>query len=268
MVTPFDHFTAASRTTFVTGNAVQLAVRDAQRQLIDLASELLEIAPEDLEAAGGRVQVRGAPQRSLGYGEIVRRAGRGNVLGAGFFGPRTHLDLETGQGRGSIQWHPAAVACEVEVDTETGKCEVTQLHAALYVGRAINPVFCELQVEGSILFGLGQALFEEVCYDSDGRVLNLNLSDYMIPSFADMPRRISAFILETPDPEEVHGIGESAVPPIRPAVGNAVCRALGVRINDLPLTPERVLRHLHQEGDGEPVGAGYAAAATRGAGGA
>ena len=246
MLTPYDHFTAASRTTFVMGTAIQLAVREIKRQLIEVASELLEAAEEDLIAVNGRVEVKGAPQRSLGYGEVVRMARRGNIIGHGFFGPTTNLDLETGQGKGSTQWHPAAVGCEVEIDTETGKYEVTQLHAAVYVGRMINPRFCELQVEGSILFGLGQALFEELSFDADGRPANLNLSDYMIPSFLDMPTRMSVHILETPGATEVHGIGETAVPPIRPAIGNAISRGIGVRMRDLPITPERVLRALHE----------------------
>jgi CO/xanthine dehydrogenase Mo-binding subunit len=244
MVTPYDHFTAASRTTFVMGTAVRNAVDDVKRQLLDITSDLLEVAREDLVAADGRIQVRGAPNHSLSFGDVVRRAKRGNVIGNGFFGPTTSLDLETGQGNGSTQWHPAAVSCEVEIDTETGKYEVTQLHAAVYVGRMINPTFCELQVEGSVLFGLGQALFEELAYDSDGRPLNLNLSDYMIPSFLDMPTNLTVHVLESPGAKEVHGIGETAVPPIRPAIGNAISRALGVRIRDLPITPERVLRAL------------------------
>lgn len=250
MVTPYDHFTAASRTTFVMGRAVKLAVQDIKRQLIEISSELLEVAGEDLMTVGGRIQVRGAPEQSFSFGEVVRRAKRGNVIGNGFFGPTTHLDLETGQGKGSTQWHPAAVSCEVEVDIETGKYEVRQLHAAVYVGRMINPTFCELQVEGSIIFGLGQALFEELAYDTDGRPLNLNLSDYMIPSFLDLPRNMTVFVLETPGAEDVHGIGETAVPPIRPAIGNAISRAVGQRMRDLPITPERVLRALLEGTEG------------------
>ncbi|MPZ52404.1 MAG: molybdopterin-dependent oxidoreductase [Acidimicrobiia bacterium] len=258
MLTPYDHFTAASRTTFVMGNAVQRGVQEVKRQLIDFTSELLEVASEDLVVTNGQVEVVGDPGQSLSFGEVVRKARRGNIIGHGFFGPTTHLDLETGQGKGSTQWHPAAVSCEVEVDVETGKYEVIQLHAAVYVGRMINPRFCELQVEGSILFGLGQALFEELDFDGDGRPTNLNLSDYMIPSFLDMPRQMSVFVLETPDAKEVHGIGETAVPPIRPAIGNAVSRAIGIPIRDLPITPERVLLALEERRQRErsPVIAG------------
>ena len=103
----------------------------------------------------------------------------------------------------------------------------------------INPRQCELQTEGSTLFGLGQALFEEMLYDG-GRLINPNLSDYMIPSFQDLPDRFTLNIVEQPGSGEIHGIGETSVPPVMPAIANAVSRAIGVRITDLPLTPEKV----------------------------
>ena len=139
------------------------------------------------------------------------------------------------------------IACEVEVDTETGIVKVKRLHAELYVGRVINPLLCDLQVEGSVLFGLGQSLFEELVFDTDGRITNPNLSDYMIPSFEDTPPELTVHLLEPAGVTEVHGIGETALPPIRPAIGNAVSRAIGVRLFDLPITPERVLRALQEK---------------------
>jgi CO/xanthine dehydrogenase Mo-binding subunit len=242
--TPFDHMTAASRTTFTMGTAVRSAVRDVVDQLRELAADQLEASPDDLVFEDGRIVVRGDPGSSLRYEDVIRRSGQGNLMGSGVFSPKTHLDLETGQGVGSAQWHPGVVACEVEIDTETGRYLVTQLHAALYVGRAINPKLCELQVEGSLLFGLGQAMYEEVVLDTDGRMINPNLSDYMIPSFEDMPRELSVFILESDHATEVHGIGETAVPPVRPAIANAISRAIGIRLYDLPITPEKVLQGL------------------------
>jgi CO/xanthine dehydrogenase Mo-binding subunit len=220
-------------------------VQDILQQMIQLAAELFDTNPSELTVEHGTVRTAQGG-RAATFSEIIRSLRRGNVVGNGYFGPTTHLDLETGQGIGSIQWHPAAVSAEVEVDTETGNYEVTQLHAAVYVGRMINPRFCELQVEGSMLFGLGQALFEELDFDSDGRPTNLNLSDYMIPSFLDMPKRMSVFILESPTATEVHGIGETAVPPIRPAIGNAVSRAIGASLRSLPIKPQDVLAALEE----------------------
>lgn len=198
--------------------------------------------------------VRGAPDRSVSYADVIRLSKRTNIVGQGTFianygpdGSEVVMDSETGQGYGSAEWHPAVVSCEVEVDVETGRVEVTRLHAELYVGRVINPRLCELQVEGAALFGLGQSLFEELVFDTDGRITNANLSDYMIPSFNDVPQELTVHLLEPEGVTEVHGIGETALPPIRPAIGNAICRALGVRIFELPITPEKVLRALQKK---------------------
>jgi CO/xanthine dehydrogenase Mo-binding subunit len=158
------------------------------------------------------------------------------------------LDVETGQGIGSPQWHPAVCAAEVTVDTETGRVTIERLHLGLYVGRMINPTQCELQVRGAALFGVGQVLFEELRWDEAGTLSNPNLADYMIPSFLDVPRTFDETILETPGSIDVHGLGETGLPVVAPAVGNAIARALGVRVRDLPITTEKILRLLH-EGD-------------------
>jgi CO/xanthine dehydrogenase Mo-binding subunit len=131
----------------------------------------------------------------------------------------------------------------VEVDLETGRTRILKLHMALYVGRMINPLQCELQVEGAATFGVGQALFEEILWDENGNLTNPNLSDYMVPSIHDLPAEFGETVLET-DTLEVHGIGETGLPSVMPAVGNAVSRAIGTRITSIPLTPEKVLRAL------------------------
>src|SRR5205823_4131344 len=172
--TPYEQQTSSSRTTFSMGSAVALAVRDVKRQLLELAADQLEASPDDLAARDGKVEVRGAPERSLSYGQIVRQARRGNLLGHGTFVTQGGLDPETGQGIASVHWHQAAAACEVEVDTQTGRVEVLRFHANVFAGRMVNPRQCELQTEGSTLFGLGQALFEEMLYDG-GQLTNPNL---------------------------------------------------------------------------------------------
>jgi CO/xanthine dehydrogenase Mo-binding subunit len=241
--TPYEQQTTSSRTTFSMGSAISLAVQDVKRQLLALAADQLEVTPDDVLASEGRVVVRGAPERSLSYGEVIRKARRGNLLGHGAFVTNGGLDPETGQGIGSIHWHQAAAACEVEVDVETGKIEIVRYHANVFAGRMVNPRQCELQTEGSTLFGLGQALFEEAVYD-DGRLINPNLAEYMIPSFEDLPERFTMKILEHPGEGEIHGIGETSVPPVMPAIANAVARAVGARLTDLPLTPEKILKAL------------------------
>jgi CO/xanthine dehydrogenase Mo-binding subunit len=241
-VTPYDQQTSSSRSTHAMGSAVIAAMADVRTQLVQLGADLLETDRADLEIVDGRVQVRGAPDRALAVGEIVRGARRGNLLGNGVFQSQGGLDPETGQGIGSVHWHQAAGAAEVEVDLETGKVDILRYHAAVYAGRVINPVQAELQTEGSVAFGLGQALFEEMVYDG-GQLQNGNLSDYMVASIEDMPP-IGLSIIEHPERVEIHGLGETSLPPVMAAVGNAVYRATGVRIRDLPITPEKVLRAL------------------------
>jgi CO/xanthine dehydrogenase Mo-binding subunit len=243
--TPYDQITSSSRTTFSMGTAVRMAVDDVIKQLKDLAGDQLEISPDDLECIDGRIKVRGGPQ-SLSYGEVVRKSRSGNLLGHGTFATSGGLDAETGQGIGSIHWHHAAAACEVEVDIETGKVDILRFHSSCFAGRVVNPRLCELQIEGSTMFGLGQALFEEMVYDG-GQLINPNLSDYMIPSFKDLPAQLSVSAVEHSSAGEVHGIGETSVPPVMPCVANAVYNAIGVRITDLPLTPEKVLRGLREK---------------------
>ncbi|MFI5268019.1 MAG: xanthine dehydrogenase family protein molybdopterin-binding subunit, partial [Chloroflexota bacterium] len=246
--TPYDLMTAASRSTFCMGTAIRYAVQDVKEQVLDLAAGQLEVGRDDLLLEEGSVSVRGVPSRSLGYVDVIRGARRFNLLGHGSFVASAAqddcevvMDFETGQGHGSAEWHPAVAACVVEVDTETGKVDVLRLHAGLYAGRVVNPQLSELQVQGAATFAMSQSLFEEVVVDANGAITNPNLSDYMIPSFKDVPMDFSVYLHEPPGVTEVHGIGETSLPPVRPAIANAICRAIGARVFDLPITPEKVL---------------------------
>ena len=243
-VTPYDQQTTASRSTHAMGNAVMAAMDDVRQQLLALAAEELEVAVDDVELKRGRASVVGSPDRSASYGELISHARRGNLLGHGTFRTVGGLDPETGQGIGSVHWHQGAGAAEVEVDLETGHVRVLRYHGAVYAGRVINPIQAELQTEGSIAFGLGQALFEEMVYDG-GQLQNANLGDYMIAALGDLPE-ISVTALEHLEANDIHGIGETSLPPVMAAIGNAVYRATGVRITELPITPEKVLRGIRQ----------------------
>jgi CO/xanthine dehydrogenase Mo-binding subunit len=149
------------------------------------------------------------------------------------------LDPDTGHGVASSQWNQSAVAAQVVVDPETGKVDVEHVHAAVYAGRVINPATARLQTEGNVVMGVGSALFEEVVFE-DGQVVNANLSDYPVPSLDDAPPRLTVTLLERSG-AQVHGLGETALPPTPAAVGNAIAAALGIEPTRLPLTPERVL---------------------------
>ncbi len=248
-VTPYDQGTASSRSTHAMGAALDGALDEIEAQLRALASDRLEVAPTDLELHAGRVRVKGSPDRALDYGDLIRGARRGNLMGSSIFASEGGLDPETGLGIGSVHWHQGVGAAEVAVDTETGRVEVRRFHAGVYAGRIINPVQAELQTEGNVAFGLGQALTEEMIFDG-GQLQNGNLGDYMITSIEDMPKDLHVEVLESPDYHEIHGLGETTLPPVMPAIANAVARATGVRIHDLPITPEKILRGLRAREEG------------------
>ena len=157
------------------------------------------------------------------------------------------LDPETGQGISTTHWHQGAGACEVEVDTQTGKVTVLRYHSAAFAGRVVNPMLARLQNDGNVIYGLGAALLEEVAIDT-GQVTNPNFSDYMLPSFLDIPVELKNVSLEV-EGSSFHGIGEMTLPPVAPAIANAIYDAVGVRIRDLPLTAERVLRAIQERTD-------------------
>jgi CO/xanthine dehydrogenase Mo-binding subunit len=242
--TPYDQQTSSSRTTFSMGGAINKAAEDLKQQLLEKAAELLEAAVSDLVLEEGRVAVRGSRGRSLSYGDILVRSNQGTLIGRGAFTTRGGLDLETGQGIGSVHWHQGAIGCEVEVDIDTGKIRVTALHPCVFAGRVVNPRLCDLQLEGSAIFGFGQALLEEMVYDDHGQILNRNLGDYNVPSFDDIPTMLNSSVLEHQGSEDLHGIGETLLPPVMAAIGNAVYNAVGARVRDLPITAEKVLREL------------------------
>jgi xanthine dehydrogenase molybdenum-binding subunit len=138
---------------------------------------------------------------------------------------------------------------KVRVDKETGETSVLKAWSAHDVGKAINPASCEGQIEGGVLQGVGFALMEEMLVDADGRILNTDLSTYIIPTAEDGPEIVS-IIVEHPYPGGPHGAKGFAEQPlmgIAPAVANAVYDAVGVRINELPITPEKVWRALREK---------------------
>jgi CO/xanthine dehydrogenase Mo-binding subunit len=158
-----------------------------------------------------------------GFGEVVEEGG---------------LDPDTGQGIASSHWHQGAAGAHVSVDEETGKLTVEHLHGVAYAGKVVNTPGAALQNDGSMLMGLGTALFEAIDF-GDGQVANANLSDYNVPAPGDVPGRFTQEIIER-DGAEVHGLGETVLPPVPAAIGNALA-ALGLDLHELPFTAERVL---------------------------
>lgn len=242
----FDSMTAGSRTTFVADRAIRQACDDLKAELAALAGAQLQVAPELLRHESGAV-VGDSPGVSRRYTEVLTGAGMASLTAQGEYrsDPSSALsDPDDIKGEISVHWHQGAVAMEVEVDLETGRVEVVRSHGAAWAGRVVNPTRARQQSEGSIIFGIGPALYEELVI-VDGQVSNPNLSDYMIPSILDVPIALTSVNLESDQPDaEIHGVGEMTIPAVAPAIANAVAQAAGVRVRDLPISPEKVLREI------------------------
>jgi CO/xanthine dehydrogenase Mo-binding subunit len=241
--TPFDQSTTSSRTTFAMGGAVEQAVDKVTTQLRELAAARFEVAPDDIQLRDGRASIVGSDDRSLSYGALIEQSRRGNLIGHGTHVTSAKPDPVSGKPGASAHYHQAVGGAEVAVDVETGRVRVLRMHVGVFVGQAINPTLCELQAEGSMAMGLGQGLFEEMVVDG-GQVANANLADYLIPAVGDVPPVVHTALHEDHAHHDVHGIGEIAAPLAPPAIANAIADAVGVRVRELPITPERVLRAL------------------------
>ncbi len=243
--------TFASRVTYVTGNAVVNAAREARSILFEVAADDLKASPKDLVAAKGKIFVPGSPEQSVAIGTIASKAifGLGkDLVGRGhYMQPPSTPDPATGKTDpfGTLSW--GAIQAVVEVDTETGMVDVLKLTCVYDVGKAINPLLVEGQIDGGSVMGLGAALMEQLSpYYPTLEWQPDNFGDYVIPTAADVPE-LSEEIYECPStggPYGAKGMGEMTANMPGPAIVNAVHDAIGVWINELPITPERVLRAL------------------------
>jgi len=241
-LTPFDSTTSASRSTSMMGSAIRVAAEELKQKLIALAAPILEMPIAALRAEGG--QIVGAGE-SIAYADVLLRNNLAVLEAFGEYATALGIDPETGQGISTPHWHQGAGAAEVEVEVETGKVIVLRYCASSFAGRVVNPRLARQQNEGNVIYGLGPALLEEIVFDG-GQVTNPNLSDYLIPSFRDTPLELESLCLES-ESGELHGIGEMTLPPVAPAIANAIADAVGVRITDLPITAEKVLRALREK---------------------
>ncbi len=255
-ITPWDVGAHASRTTFIAGNSARLAAADAKCQILEAAAQAYKRKAENLDMRAGQIFVKGEPEEVIPYDKAVRaghfRPDGDVILARGWYEPPTEKQDKEFRGNISAAYAFAAQAAEVEVDTETGEVTVLKIAAAHDVGRAINPMAVEGQIEGGVSMGLGYGLNEELVLE-EGRLLNPNFADYALPTALDMPP-IDPIIVETIDPEGpfgAKGMAEPANNPTAPAIANAVYDAVGVRIKDLPITAEKVLNALKEKESGK-----------------
>jgi CO/xanthine dehydrogenase Mo-binding subunit len=244
-VTPYDSSTGSSRSTTCMGNAVQAAARDLKKQLIKIAADAFRVPQRQVKLQDGALI---CGEARLSFKETLeRRFGKGSggeLIGRGETGP------DITDNKLPVFWEVGMGMVELAVDQETGQVRIKRLISVADVGKAIHPEGCIGQEEGAAMMGIGHTFFEEMVYDANGQLLNPNLVDYRLPTFDDVPEEFHTVLVENqdgPGPYGVRGMGEGGLLSVAPSATNAFARATGVRIRDLPLTPERVWRALKQQ---------------------
>lgn len=247
-VTPFSTDTAASRVTFICGNAVISACKDFQAKAVEFGAGLLGLAPEECEIESNKVFKKGEPETAVDFAAIGGASNWGGafVVGNGAYiaSPGQPTDPETGACEFAAAMAYAVCIVDVEVDTETGYVDIKKITQAYEVGKCINPLLTDGQINGGTLMGIGMAMSEDLYpkYPDINLAVD-NFTDYIMPTSADMPE-LAHTIVEMPDingPFGAKGFGEMSSNPQPPAIINAIYNACGAVITDLPATPERVL---------------------------
>jgi CO/xanthine dehydrogenase Mo-binding subunit len=243
-VTPYDSSTGSSRSTTCMGHAVQAAARDLKHQLIEIGSQTFHVARNQIKVRDGalicgeaRLTFKEALEKRFGKGSGGELIGHGDTNPA-ITGNQLPVFWEVGMGMVAL-----------DIDEETGEVAIKRLISVADVGRAIHPEGCIGQEEGAAMMGIGHTLFEQMLYDANGQLLNPSLVDYRVPGFGDVPEEFHTVLVENedgPGPFGVRGMGEGGLLSVAPSVTNALARATGVRVKDLPLTPERVWRALRE----------------------
>jgi CO/xanthine dehydrogenase Mo-binding subunit len=250
---PYNWGTTASRVTYVTGRSVVAAAAEVESKLKQHASEMLECSAEDLELLpGGKVAIKGIAERHVTFAQISGRAHW--AAGGPIIGTHTWVfDQKTVDPKRAVCvglpfpqigiFSFNALVVEVDVDPLTGKVRVVRAWSACDIGRAINPTMATGQIEGAFVQGMGYALTEELVWDGP-RLANPSLMDYKIPTFAELPEVLNAYLVESDEPTGPFGaksVGELGINGVAAAIANAVADAIDVRLDRLPLSDERVL---------------------------
>jgi len=246
-LTPFDVGAYASSTTYVSGGAVKKAAEQARAQILKIAAKMLGEPLENLQYQNKGAQEKGVQDSSCKI--ITKNDKEVSLRDVATYAVYEEKKQITTTASHMSHTSPApftAQFAEVEVDTETGQIKVLKFVAAVDCGVAINPALAEGQVEGAVTQGLGFALFEEMTFDENGKLLNPNFADYKLFNAFDMPK-LETILVETYESTGPYGAKSIAEVPVNcaaPAIANAVYDAVGARITDLPLTAEKVLAAL------------------------
>ena len=243
-ITPFDWGAFSQRGTFMTGNAVKAAAEDARDQLAVIAARELCVTPEQIVFHDGAATAVDDPSKTMSFKQVAAKSlhsaeGR-FVMGRGFFNSPKEF--------GALAFSFGAQIAEVEVDAKTGSVTLTRVTAAHDIGRAMNPLAVEGQLDGQVFSGMGQVLYEE-CRVEDGLVLNASRLEYKLPRAYEMPE-VDYILVETVDPYGPFGakeVGEGPIVVSMSAIASAVADAVGQMIPEIPMTPWRVLRTIRQQ---------------------
>jgi 4-hydroxybenzoyl-CoA reductase subunit alpha len=252
--TPFDTGSFASRVTFISGNATIIAARDAKHQILEIVAEDLNLKSADLDIQAEEVIYKKDKKVIMPFDKALElsysfKYGR-QIIGRGSYNPKTTpIDFRTGEGNVSGSYGFEAQIAEVEVNKETGEVKIIKMYDAHDIGKAINPQSVEGQIEGSLAMGIGYTFIENLHFDKKGRPANGNFANYRMPRSIGTPE-METILVETDDPEGpfgAKGMGEASLLPTSAAIANAVYDAIGVRIKDLPITPEKIIKALKEK---------------------
>jgi CO/xanthine dehydrogenase Mo-binding subunit len=239
-ITPYDRSTGASRTTTLMGRAVMEASREAIQQMVKMAADVLKVQVKQIEVIRGGVR---CGEAQLNWSEVISKyyaLPDGEVIG------RAYIRKDGDFAKLPVFWEAACTGVELSVDEETGKIRMEKLATVGDVGLAINPALAEGQDIGAATMGMGIGLFEELVYDGP-QLVNGSILDYRVPRFSDLPRKVELHLVQNQDgvgPYGAKGGGEASLNSMAANIANAVNRATGVRIRQVPLTPEKIWRAM------------------------
>lgn len=265
IVTPYDNYSASSRTTYNTGNAVLLACQDCISKLKTEIARVMNVNPKNVEIVGDKAILAGSQVQEVDIPSLFipwTAFSQGNfglqkltpVEGYGIYAPAPILYWDK-RGRSDRLWNwfqYSACALEVEVNIETGQVRVLKFASAADTGNPINPKLVEGQIEGGVNMAIGFTLNEEHLFNDRGEMSNANFTDYRLPTIFDQPKNEDIFAIINPDPLPdgpygAKGMAESVTIPVGPAIAEAIYQAVGVRVSGYPMTAERILKLIKEK---------------------